>query len=509
MPPRTKPTPTWTPEPTPTPTPTPEPTVTATPLSEVTPAGGQTNGKGETDRTGKNTVTSSSFTEETFHDEVITVTALSASRLYDGTALTQKDVQVSGLPEGYTLQAKVLGSQTDAGESENTVTGYVIYNSRGENVTAFFPPAEIQSGKLTVLPAPITVITRSAEKTYDGLPLAAPGATILGYIGTERDEPWLNTGWMDRSGAETLYVLSGTVHVSVCSPETGEMEETDVSAGERLQLKLIQSNGTWRVQFVIEKVTEDELPDSVLGYLKQHEDFLDVLCREYGWNRKTLTSRMADLKVTSEDAEESLIWDYADVHLPDAVLTDEHADRLLLPTEVRITGSENRPGIRAAATGMQIRPGESTNGYIMDWGNENPSNYAVTEQLGTLRVLPGSTPVPTRVRRPPQAPTPAPPQAPTAVPPQAPTAMPTEVTTPVPAAPPTDVPTAVPTEVPTAVPTEVPTAVPAAVPTVAPGDVPTAVPSLLAPIEDAAPVIPGEPAVAAPDIPPTPTPYGG
>ena len=44
--------------------------------------------------------------------------------------------------------------------------------------------------------------------------------------------------------------------------------------------------------------------------------------------------------------------------------------------------------IKVTATGSQTDAGESLNTYEIDWGNANPANYVVNEDLGTLKVTP-------------------------------------------------------------------------------------------------------------------------
>ena len=80
----------------------------------------------------------------------VTLTSASASKTYDGTALTDSSVTAEGLPSGFTVSATVSGSQTDAGSSANTIASYTIYDASGNDVTDQFPKVTLQSGTLTV-----------------------------------------------------------------------------------------------------------------------------------------------------------------------------------------------------------------------------------------------------------------------------------------------------------------------------------------------------------------------
>ena len=111
--------------------------------------------------------------EVTKNDTLITLTAASDSKTYDGTALTNSEVTAAGLPDDFTLEATASGSQTNAGNSKNTVNdGWVIKNAASDDVTAYFTNITKVDGTLTILPAPIKVSTKdiSESKTYDGKP---------------------------------------------------------------------------------------------------------------------------------------------------------------------------------------------------------------------------------------------------------------------------------------------------------------------------------------------------
>ncbi len=106
----------------------------------------------------------------------VMIIAQSASKLYDGNPLTRTgDILVYGLPEIFDISAFATGSITDAGTAENPIGSYAIYNGIGENVTGHFNIIETMPGQLVVDPAPMTIWTGSATKSYDGTP--APGAS--------------------------------------------------------------------------------------------------------------------------------------------------------------------------------------------------------------------------------------------------------------------------------------------------------------------------------------------
>ncbi|MCR5781570.1 MAG: InlB B-repeat-containing protein [Clostridia bacterium] len=112
----------------------------------------------------------------------ITVTGGSSEKTYDGTPLTNEEFAVEGLPEGYTVEVVIEGSQTTAGSSENVIVSVVIKDKDGQDKTADYTINKVP-GTLTVKPAPLTVTADSAIKLYDGTPLTKDSWTSTGTVG--------------------------------------------------------------------------------------------------------------------------------------------------------------------------------------------------------------------------------------------------------------------------------------------------------------------------------------
>lgn len=112
---------------------------------------------------------------------VITITANSNSKAYDGTALTDSGYSFTQgiLLRGDVLHVSVKGSQTDAGSSANVVKSYRVM--RGEtDVTANYRFAESVDGKLTVTARKVVMTSADDEKVYDGTPLTNDEITVTG-----------------------------------------------------------------------------------------------------------------------------------------------------------------------------------------------------------------------------------------------------------------------------------------------------------------------------------------
>ena len=332
----------------------------------------------------------------------VTFVAQSASKLYDSQPLTRTgDVLIYGLPAGFSASVRAGGGQTGAGESENPVSTYKIYNAAGEDVTAHFPGIETVSGTLIVDPAPVTVWTDSAEKVYDGQPLTAPETAIralpaAGGLTPERQ----NTSFVvsDETGSESLYGVSGSTWVHGTNPITGETREVTLNTGEKLAVYLSDENDQTSIEFRIEAMGEDEIPDEVLRLYADNPDILDRAIADTGWDREKILERIAALPDTGEDMvtrggvilaasqTDRLMSDLTNVRINvDTDITD-YNDRALTNEEAHYTGVYIDDSVVVTAAGSQTDVGQSVNGYTIDWGNADPNNFIVSEELGTLTV---------------------------------------------------------------------------------------------------------------------------
>ncbi len=109
----------------------------------------------------------------------VTVAALDASKVYDGTPLTEPACAApdeatdpdDGLLAGHTLTASAVGSQTEVGESPNTVDpdSVRITDEAGADVSAYYAVTHLE-GVLKVTPCQIRVTTATTTWTYDERP---------------------------------------------------------------------------------------------------------------------------------------------------------------------------------------------------------------------------------------------------------------------------------------------------------------------------------------------------
>ena len=345
-------------------------------------------------------------------DNPVTLVAQSASKMYNSEPLRRTtDVLVYGLPTDNRIRVFANGSQTDAGTSPNSVGSYTIYNSQGEDVTGYFTNVQKVSGQLVVDPAPLTVWTGSAEKTYDGKPLTNSDALVTSVPGYERGMvPWRNLSYVTTEteihtefgvDCQALYGICGIVLVHGTNPLTGETREIELHAGQKLLVYLHDEANVQSIEFKLEDVSETDLPEKILRLFASNPDLMKRSCADAAWDADVLAELIAALPELTEEENmveqaglqvveseaEHLMTDFTNVRITiDTEITD-YTDRALGHEEAHYTPVYIDETIKVKATGSQTEVGESKNTYDINWGSANPRNYTLTEDLGTLKVL--------------------------------------------------------------------------------------------------------------------------
>ena len=112
------------------------------------------------------------LTVELDRDNVITIKASDAKKMYDGTPLTSGIAAVidGALMGGDSLSAVVQGTVTDAGTATNVLVSVRIMNG-SEDVTSNYIMGEKLDGTLTVEKRRITLTSGTDSKVYDANPL--------------------------------------------------------------------------------------------------------------------------------------------------------------------------------------------------------------------------------------------------------------------------------------------------------------------------------------------------
>ena len=116
----------------------------------------------------------------------VTLTSATDSKVYDGTALTNDTVTVSG--DGFAKNEgaayDVTGAQTNVGKSNNTFTYTLNEGTKEKNYSI-----ELVPGELEVTPRPVMLTSANLIKVYDGTPLTNGDAPVTEMSGTEKAFP--------------------------------------------------------------------------------------------------------------------------------------------------------------------------------------------------------------------------------------------------------------------------------------------------------------------------------
>lgn len=232
----------------------------------------------------------------------IRLVAQSASKLYDGQPLTRKgDVLVYGLPEYFTIDVSATGSITDAGAAPNPVGKYWIYDAESHDVTARFKNVKTESGILIVDPAPLTVWTGSAQKTYDGKPLTCNQAGLDNYPVHEEGQPeWRNLSYatvgLEQSfEVQTLYGICGTVWVHGTNPLTKENQKIELKAGQKLTVWLSDEGEGKTIKYLVTDVKEKDIPEEVIQLYADNPDLMEQACSDAKWSKETIKTMIKEL----------------------------------------------------------------------------------------------------------------------------------------------------------------------------------------------------------------------
>ena len=173
--------------------------------------------------TGRNNYTDTKTITWTIKKRPVTITADSASKTYDGTALTKNSVTASAASGDTGIVAShhvhtwtVSGSQTTAGSTSNTVTAATIYNGTHSgtesevtnNYAITFAP-----GKLTVNKRAVTYTANDESKVYDDSKLTASNTVTLksGSLPSNHTATFTCTGEIGPDVSSGTKTLSGVV----------------------------------------------------------------------------------------------------------------------------------------------------------------------------------------------------------------------------------------------------------------------------------------------------------
>ena len=337
----------------------------------------------------------------------VTLESGGADKTYDGTPLTNGAVSVTpkgegvGFVDGEGVAVTVTGSQTDAGESDNT-----FYFSFDEGTSGDDYLVTAKCGKLTILPATLTVTTYGASKPYDGTALTASGE-ISGFVNGETAS-FATTGsqtlvgtsansyaiaW-DGTAKESNYnVVEGAIGTLEVTPSQVAINVTPHGGSKVYDGKPLTSAGIdvdgLPAGFTLEAATKGTITDA--GELLAEIDASTIVIRNAAGEDVTaqfanVTCGKAPLIVTKRpvtvtSATDSKVYDGAALTKHEAMVT---AGSLV---EGESFGYD--------FTGTQTAVGTSDNTFTVKAGaNTSLDNYEITQVNGTLTVIAYTPPAP-------------------------------------------------------------------------------------------------------------------
>ncbi len=370
--------------------------VTVTATGSVTDVGAAENtfaiDWGDTDPARYTVAADLGMLEVTPNGAAVAFTAASAEKVYDSLPLADSTVTGSGLPESLAWEATAAGSRTDAGESVNAVASYAIYDKNGRDVTASFTNIASVDGRLKITPAPVTVVTGSASKGYDGTPLTKAEASITGLVNGETAAVTATGSITDIGTAVNTYdVAWGTAKEGnyTITEELGTLEVT-ANAGQIIFTAASAEKVYDGTALTASGVTAAGLPEGLTWEAAAAGSITDA-----GESGNEITSYAifdaGGTDVTASFADIALVNGRLTVTPAEVTVTTGSASKPydgtpLTNAEASITGLVNGETATVTATGSITDIGTAVNTYDVAWGTAKADNYTITEELGTLEV---------------------------------------------------------------------------------------------------------------------------
>ncbi len=325
------------------------------------------------------------------NDTAITFTAGSASRQYDGTALSTTEYTVTGLPAGFTHSATVTGFRTAAGTEDSIISAYHIYDRNGDNVATNFSNVSTVKGTLTVTPRALTITSGSATKAYDGTALTNPEYTVDGLAGSDGINVAVTGSLTAVGSAEnsfaytlepdpanytittkpgTLTVTSNTAAITLTAGSAGKTYDgTPLTAGD-VSVSGLPGGFTCSASASGSQTDAGTSANTVSSYTILDSSSNNVTA--YFSNIRTVDGELTVSRASATVTTGSAVMPYDGSELTNATAT--------------ITGLVNGETATVTATGKITSIGKVKNTYSITWGTAKPGNYTLTENLGELEV---------------------------------------------------------------------------------------------------------------------------
>lgn len=337
---------------------------------------------------------------------VITITANSKTREYNGEALTDNGYTFTQgvLVNGDVLQAVVEGSQTNKGSSANVVKSYKVVRG-SDDVTGNYKFTDSVNGTLTITAKPLTITADSAEKVYDGQPL-----TKNSFTNTELAEgdkltatvtgSQTNVGSSDNV-ASAAVIMAGEENVTAnytITYEKGSLTVTPVT--DEVIVTVTERGGDYLYDGGEKVVTGYDAVSSNPLYTANDYSFSgDATVKSTNAGSYDMELAPEDFKNTSANFKNvrfvindgTLVISPRTLTITSGSDSKEYDGTPLTNSTVTVTGDGFAEGEGAAytVTGSQLDEGSSNNSFTYEL-NEGTlaANYIIEAKEGELTVKP-------------------------------------------------------------------------------------------------------------------------
>ena len=343
---------------------------------------------------------------------VITITANSKTREYNGEALTDNGYTFTEgvLVNGDILHVVVKGSVTDVDEGEvvNKITSYYVTTRDGSrDVTKNYTFEEPVNGTLKITPREITLTSGSDEKIYDGTPLTNSTVTVgaPGFVDGE-GATYTVTGSQTEVGESNnsfTYKLNDNTKASnyTITPEYGKLKVNPVT--DEVIVTITENSGSYKYDGTEKTVTGYKVT-SISNPLYKESDFtfsgdatikgtdagtydMNLVPGDFTNSNKDFTN------VTFVIVNGTLVISPRTLTITSGSDSKEYDGTPLTSSEIKVSGDGfvDGEGASYTFTGSQTNNGSKN---IFDYelnANTKAKNYEITKEYGDLTVTAVST----------------------------------------------------------------------------------------------------------------------
>ncbi len=340
---------------------------------------------------------------------VITITANSKTREYNGEALTDNGCTFTEgvLVDGDVLQAVVEGSQTNKGSSANVVKSYKVVRG-SDDVTGNYKFTDSVDGTLTVTPRVVVIESEGGRRVYNGQPLTNPNYkfTTGSFVDGEVSEV-KTTGTITEVGSvDNTIVYTTTDKFDANNYDItltpGKLEITPVTA--EVVVTITENSGSAKYDGTEKNVTGYDVT-SISNPLYKESDFTfsgDATIK--GTDAGTYNMNLAPENFTNINGNFKnvlfVIYDGTLVISPRTLTITSGSDSKeydgtpLTSSEIKVSGDGfvDGEGASYTFTGSQTNNGSSKNTFDYELNaNTKAKNYEITKEYGDLTVTAVST----------------------------------------------------------------------------------------------------------------------